>query len=663
MKFTVTKPSLPKPVSGLGGSCLGHKYTVNDTYITKDGLPYIYKMGELHFSRVPRRDWERELLKMKAGGIDIVSSYLIWIHHEEIEGEFDFTGNNDLHAFCEVCRKVDMPFFLRIGPWAHGEVRNGGFPDWLAPICGGKENMRKNQRPYLDYVERYFSRIYAEVKDMGDVIIGIQVENELRSRPDHLEYLKEYLVSLGFDPPFWSATAWGGDGPSANVPKNGFLPMLGGYPDAPWSSKLCVLEDQDTYFFRDERGSSGIGNDLLGSYATAREDAPQYPYLTCELGGGNQVTYHRRPIISADDITAITVCAIGSGVKGLGYYMYHGGKNPMGKLSTMQESRAVGDTNDYPIFSYDFQSPLGECGQLRESYFRLRSIHEFISACEQSLAPMGLFLPQRRPHSLSDLSTPRMSVLSDGERGFLFVNNHVHAIDMPPVDERVAVSLPDKTVEIDVKLAPGAVGIIPFLFPIGSVTADYVTAMPVSVSDGEVIFEANRGIEPVIRLDDGRVIPLVGSFELGGVTVTLRETALPKPSELIPVKVTKRESRISDEAFGHVVNRDGTPIERVRSAEYELKPPKGASYLIVEAVGNAAVMYRGNEPFDDFYLYGDRWVCDLRAVDEGTPITLKVLPLSEENKKKIYFETDMPCGVREPRVYALLSDDIGYIER
>ena len=28
---------------------------------------------------------------MKAGGIDIVSTYVFWIHHEEIEGQFDWT--------------------------------------------------------------------------------------------------------------------------------------------------------------------------------------------------------------------------------------------------------------------------------------------------------------------------------------------------------------------------------------------------------------------------------------------------------------------------------------------------------------------------------------------------------------------------------------------
>ena len=87
-------------------------------------------MGEFHFSRYEPEDWEEELLKMRAGGVDIAATYVFWIHHEERQGEWDFTGCRDLRRFLEICRRIDMPVWLRIGPWAHGECRNGGFPDW-----------------------------------------------------------------------------------------------------------------------------------------------------------------------------------------------------------------------------------------------------------------------------------------------------------------------------------------------------------------------------------------------------------------------------------------------------------------------------------------------------------------------------------------------------
>ena len=64
-------------------------------------------------------------------GVDVVSAYTIWIHHEEEEGVFDFSGQRDLRAFLALIQKCGLKCFLRIGPWVHGEVRNGGFPDWL----------------------------------------------------------------------------------------------------------------------------------------------------------------------------------------------------------------------------------------------------------------------------------------------------------------------------------------------------------------------------------------------------------------------------------------------------------------------------------------------------------------------------------------------------
>ena len=75
------------------------KITYDHVSLLVDGKRWFPMMGEMHFSRYPARYWEEELCKMKAGGIDIVSLYVIWIHHEEIQGQFDFTGDRNLRAF------------------------------------------------------------------------------------------------------------------------------------------------------------------------------------------------------------------------------------------------------------------------------------------------------------------------------------------------------------------------------------------------------------------------------------------------------------------------------------------------------------------------------------------------------------------------------------
>ena len=147
-----------------------------------DGKRWFPMMGEMHFSRYPKKNWEEELCKMKAGGIDIVSLYVIWIHHEEVKGEFDFTGDRCLRDFLETVKKCGLYSILRIGPWAHGEARNGGFPDWL--LEDAKENnyeVRTDAPQYLDHVRRFYEKTYEQAKGFfikdGGPVIGIQIEN------------------------------------------------------------------------------------------------------------------------------------------------------------------------------------------------------------------------------------------------------------------------------------------------------------------------------------------------------------------------------------------------------------------------------------------------------------------------------------------------------
>jgi beta-galactosidase len=153
----------PIPNAQLGGkSPAGHAIEANSQYLTLDGKPWLPVMGEFHFSRYPEPYWEEELLKMKAGGVQIVATYLFWIHHEEIEGQFDWSGQRDLRRFIQLCQKHGLYVFLRIGPWSHGEVRNGGFPDWLLT----KGVTRRNDPQYLSYVRRYFGQVGDQVKGL-----------------------------------------------------------------------------------------------------------------------------------------------------------------------------------------------------------------------------------------------------------------------------------------------------------------------------------------------------------------------------------------------------------------------------------------------------------------------------------------------------------------
>lgn len=103
-----------------GSNPSGGNISVNSYYMSIDGKPVIPVMGEFHFTRYPRAQWEQEIVKMKAGGVNVLPTYIFWGLHEEEEGKFCWSGNKDLRHFIELCKKHDMPVIVRIGPFCHG---------------------------------------------------------------------------------------------------------------------------------------------------------------------------------------------------------------------------------------------------------------------------------------------------------------------------------------------------------------------------------------------------------------------------------------------------------------------------------------------------------------------------------------------------------------
>ena len=448
-----SKPAPPPEVGFLnmgGVSPDGHRLWVNSRYLILDGKPWLPVMGEFHFARYPEKYWREELLKMKAGGIQVVATYIFWIHHEEIEGQFDWSGQRDLRKFVELCRDNGLYVYLRIGPWDHGEARNGGFPDWLVQK---KIPLRRNDPEYLRYVLRFDSQIGNQIKGMlwqdGGPIIGVQLENEYgQTGPgagaEHISELKRLAIAAGIDPPLFSVTGW----PGHDYPAHEVIPFFGGYPDDFWTTLRTDSPPNLVYLFSTDRIPGDLGamspTDTMGKF-----DIRRYPFFTAEQGGGMETSYHRRPLIDPDDISALTLTSLGSGVNLYGYYMFHGGANPAGKLTTLQESLASGYPNDLPVISYDFQAPIGEYGQERESFRKVKSLHLFLQSFGSDLAPMTPYPPDKMPNNAADASMARVMLRASGNRGFLFVNNYVRKLDMPQRHGfQMQIELPSGTVQL-----------------------------------------------------------------------------------------------------------------------------------------------------------------------------------------------------------------------
>jgi beta-galactosidase len=439
-----------------GRSSAGAEIEVNSRYLTLDGKPWLPVMGEFHFSRYPEKYWEEEILKMKAGGIQIVSTYIFWIHHEEVEGEFDWSEQRDLRHFVELCGKHGMYVFARIGPWAHGEVRNGGLPDWLLH----KGPTRRNDPKYLSYVGRFYGEIGKELDGLlwkdGGPVIGVQLENEYGKEgpgtgPSHIAALKKLALEAGLDVPLFTVTGW----PTLDFPPEDVIPVFGGYPDGFWFGSLKELPANDIYLFNIRRDSFNP-SPTYKEFNIVNEKLSHYPYFVAEGGGGMATAYHRRPVIAADDVAASMLTHLGSGANLYGYYMFHGGANPVGKLSTLQESSATNYPNDLTEISYDFQAPLGEFGQMRPSFRQLKLFHLFLHDFGESLAPMAPTLPSAIPSTPADTEPARLAVRSDGQHAFLFLNNYLRNYPLPArngmqVSIKIAsetILVPDKPVDV-----------------------------------------------------------------------------------------------------------------------------------------------------------------------------------------------------------------------
>jgi beta-galactosidase len=512
-----TPPSPPQPLlfSAGGSSRDGHTFSANNRYLMRDGKPWFPVMGEFHFSRYPELHWEDEILKMKAGGIQVVSTYVFWIHHEEVKGQFDWTGQRDLRRFVELCAKHGMYVWIRVGPWGHGEARNGGLPDWLIE----EAPTRENNAIYLSHVSRFFSEIARQLdklfwKDDGPVI-GIQLENEYSARgpgkgAEHILQLLKMAREAGLDAPFYTVTGWD----NAVLPSRDVLPVFGGYADGFWWRSLLDLPPNPNYFFTHIRCEELVGDDLRSKRPDIDATDAAYPFLTAEMGGGMESSYHRRPRLSADDTAAMELVKLGSGVTGYGYYMFHGGTNPDGKKTTLQESQSTGYPNDLPVKSYDFQAPLGEFGQMNESFRVLKTIDLFLNDFGTSLASMTSYLPDRMPASKTDTSTPRVAARVQRDHGFIFLNNHARTYALPERKNfQVKLELPSGVLDVPrrpVDIPRDTYAVWPVNLDLGGTVLRYATAQLLCrLDDPETyVFFAWPGISPEFAFKETRGVSI-----------------------------------------------------------------------------------------------------------------------------------------------------------
>ena len=643
-----------------------------------DGRRVCPVMGEVHYSRIPANEWQREVKKMKEGGVTILATYVFWNHIEEEEGIFRWDGQRNLRQFLEVCQQEEMPVILRIGPFCHGEVRNGGMPDWL---WSKDLRMRSMQPAFLVCVERLYRQIFTQVQGLqwkdGGPVIACQFDNEYRGSGDYLMALKRIANNIGFDLPFYTRTGW--PELSKPVPFGEMIPLYGDYADGFWDKE--VKEGVGNYykafqFKESEKPATAMGEappttiegTSLSQNQTASaetEKGTAYPYFTCELGGGMATAYHRRPFLYPEDAYSMALVKLGSGSNLLGYYMYHGGTNPEGKLHTLNEVQTSPGTanNDLPVVTYDFQAPLGEFGQRYAHYYKLRPLHLFMQDYGEQLATMEAHFPTPQNLKKGDDGFLRWSVRTnhasskeEKNGAFIFVNNYerfCHLSAKKNVQlEAGGVKLPKMTIP------SGTMAI----FPVNIDGISYATAQLVAKREGKIIMMQIPGIPTTICLQNGKILKNVKAK--GMAKPVCDNIYLLTQQEAEYFGLNEQQATDAEQiALNCVKVREPGPLRKIvkgrakvaeapsehdwdNAAVYSIKlPNQNASLLRITYRGDCARLYAGGKLVADNFYYGRPFYYALwRLAEPVKELELRILPLQPEAPIYLPREADTRAG-------------------
>ncbi len=631
-----------------------------------DGKRVVPAMGEVHYSRIPDDEWEAEVKKMKEGGVTIIATYVFWNHIEEQEGIFRWDGQRNLRRFIEICQQEGLPVVLRLGPFCHGEVRNGGIPDWVFT----KGCKTRDENPvFLSFVERLYRQIFTQLQGLqwkdGGPVMAAQFDNEYRGHGSYLMALKRIATKIGFDLPFYTRTGW--PELATPVPFGEMLPLYGDYADGFW--ERSIEETAGNYYkafnFKAFRSSTAIATEQLGEQKERlNKGDEQYPYFTCELGGGMMTAYHRRPYIYPEDAYSMAVVKLGSGSNLLGYYMYHGGTNPEGLTYLNETQRTVATNyNDLPVKTYDFQAPLNEFGQKNPQYYLLRKLHLFMQDWGGVLAPMEAGFPCIQDIARGDDSFLRWSYRAKDGSGFIFINNYERLQNVSAKKnvklEACGVKLPQLTIPA------GTICI----FPVNIEGIKYATAQLVAKRNGKVYLEQIKGIPTTLAIGHkvlknlkpkGPETPVYKNYylltsEQAGRLFLEEEAHLDIAINAPIINKVKKAGALRTITMGvNKVAEEPVDEDFEQAAVYTIDLPavSGEGRLLnIEYRGDVARLYADGQLIDDNFYNGRPFQYALwRLPKECKQLELRILPLQKD--MPVYFprEADTTPGEQVMKV-------------
>ena len=319
-------------------------FATGDKTFLLNGKPFVVKAAEIHYPRIPRQYWEHRIKMCKALGMNTICIYIFWNIHEQREGVYDFSGQNDVAEFCRLAKKNGMYVIVRPGPYVCAEWEMGGLPWWLLK----KKDIRlREQDPYfMSSVDRFEKKVAEQLAPLtiqrGGPIIMVQVENEYGSYGEDKAYISDIRDTLRkyWDTPDAKTTLFQCDW-NSNFEKNGL-------DDLTWTMNF------------------GTGANIDDQFRRLRELRPNAPLMCSEFWSGWfdkwGARHETRP---AKDMVDGIDEMLSKGIS-FSLYMTHGGTS----FGHWAGANSPGFAPD--VTSYDYDAPINEHGAPTEKYWLLR---------------------------------------------------------------------------------------------------------------------------------------------------------------------------------------------------------------------------------------------------------------------------------------------------
>lgn len=318
-------------------------FEAGDGTFLLNGKPFIVKAAEVHYPRIPRPYWDSRIKMCKSLGMNTICIYIFWNIHEQKEGVFDFSGNNDIAEFCRLAQSNGMYVIVRPGPYVCAEWEMGGLPWWL--LKKKDIRLREQDEYFMERVKIFESKVGEQLAPLtiqnGGPIIMVQVENEYGSYGEDKPYvsaIRDIVKSSGFDKVALFQCDW-----SSNFERNGLDDMI-------WTMNF------------------GTGANIDDQFRRLKELRPTSPLMCSEFwsgwfdkwGGKHETRPSKDMVQGIKDMLDRNIS--------FSLYMTHGGTS----FGHWAGANSPGFSPD--VTSYDYDAPINEYGHPTDKYYELQSL-------------------------------------------------------------------------------------------------------------------------------------------------------------------------------------------------------------------------------------------------------------------------------------------------